>query len=78
MGLQDRWYMQDSPRQRAEGRRAKYGRMRWLAIFTGPRWPLVWIATLLLLYVTGTLARPYLPNYGAVYCYVWTDYCLRR
>ena len=46
--------------------------------FTGPSWPLGWMATLLLLYVAGTLPRPYLPNYGAVYCYVWTDYCLRR
>ena len=71
MGLAERPYMQECARQREEAGRGNRRRTRWLIDY-----PLVWIAALLLLYVAATLIRPHLPNHGAVYCYVWTDYCL--
>ena len=71
MGLADRPYMQERARQREQAGRGNRWRMRWLIDY-----PLVWIAALLLLYVAATLIRPHLPNDGAGYCYVWTDYCL--
>ncbi|MDE0207314.1 MAG: hypothetical protein OXP66_14970 [Candidatus Tectomicrobia bacterium] len=47
-------------------------------MLSGPYYPLLWMVALLLLYVAATLVRPHLPDYGGVYCYVWTDYCLGR
>ena len=70
MGLADRDYMRERRKRRDES-----GCDSWNLL--GDRsgliyHPLVWMTALLLLYVAATVLRPYLPNYGAVYCYVWT------
>jgi len=50
----------------------------WRFLFCERYYPLLWMVLLLLLYAVATLVRPHLPDHGVVYCYVWTDYCLRR
>ena len=77
MGLADRPYMRERAKQRAQLRRAER-KERWLLrlAFLLDTPPIVWIVILVILYLVGTLVRPYLVNYPTVYCYVWTDYCL--
>ena len=79
MGLAERPYMRERTKQRERERLRRAERKeRWLLrlvlILDTP--PIVWIVVLLLLYLAATLIRPYLVNYPAIYCYVWTDYCL--
>ena len=78
MGLADRPYMRERARQREEAGRRGRRWIRWQCVFREPYYPLLWMAVLLLLYLAATLVRPHLSDYGGVYCYVWTDYCLGR